>query len=457
MNIRKIVSFAAFAMLAAFPSAANIRAVTPCPPDAGRTQSWWMPRHNQKMEQARAGGAPVVFVGDSITHNWESAGKEQWNKYFATGRYRALNMGFSGDRTEHVLWRLDHGELSGYEAKAVVLMIGTNNTGHFPYEQEPPLDTIIGVRAVLDKIREKQPNAKIVFCPIFPRGADKRDACRIRNQVVNAEVMRFADGKTVFWCDFTDQFLAQDGTLPVELFPDRLHPAAAGYEIWASAIRPYLDAALDGTPMPPNRFAADADPYASYADRPAPAKPTSLIGRKERWWKDPEMWFNAVKRHRDETSKGNGPLGIGGDRVQHVMWRVRYGELDGFKTKCIMLMIGTNNNYGDKPEATALGIKNLLAEIRAKQPEATILLVPVFPRGEQPTDPKRINNANVNALIKGFADGKHVIWVDFNSRLVRPDGTISKDLMPDFLHPREEGYRIWAEAALPYFKAACGK
>jgi beta-glucosidase len=151
------------------------------------------------------------------------------------------------------------------------------------------------------------------------------------------------------------------------------------------------------------------------------------------------------------------PLGIGGDRVQHVIWRVRYGELDGFKTKCIMLMIGTNNNYGDKPEATALGIKNLLSEIRAKQPEATILLVPVFPRGEQPTDPKRINNANVNALIKGFADGKHVIWVDFNSRLVRPDGTISKDLMPDFLHPRVEGYRIWAETALPYFKAACGK
>ena len=297
MNIRRIVSFAAFATLAAFPSAANIRAVTPCPPDAGWTQSWWMPRHNQKMEQARAGGAPVVFVGDSITHNWESAGKEQWNKYFAAGRYRALNLGFSGDRTEHVLWRLDHGELSGYEAKAVVLMIGTNNTGHFPYGQEPPLDTIIGVRAVLDKIREKQPNAKIVFCPIFPRGADEKDACRVRNRVVNAEVMRFADGKTVFWCDFTDQFLtkdacrvrnrvvnaevmrfadgktvfwcdftdqflAKDGTLPVELFPDRLHPAAAGYEIWAAAIRPYLDAALDGTPMPPNRFAADADPYA---------------------------------------------------------------------------------------------------------------------------------------------------------------------------------------------------
>ena len=242
MNIRKIVSFAAFVTLAAFPSAANIRAVTPCPSEADWAKSWWMPRHNQKLEQARSGGAPVVFVGDSITHNWESAGKVQWEKYFASGRYRALNLGFSGDRTEHVLWRLDNGELSGYEAKAVVLMIGTNNTGHFPYGQEPPLDTIIGVRAVLDKIREKQPNAKIIFCPIFPRGADENDERRARNRVVNAEVMRFADGKTVVWLDFTAQFLDAKGDTKW-CMNDRLHPNEKGYDIWWNAIKPYLDRA----------------------------------------------------------------------------------------------------------------------------------------------------------------------------------------------------------------------
>ena len=110
-----------------------------------------------------------------------------------------------------------------------------------------------------------------------------------------------------------------------------------------------------------------------------------------------------------------------------------------------------------KPEDTAEGIRRLLATIREKQPDATILLSPLLPRVEQPTDGKRVNNANVNAIIRDFADGEKVVWVDFTARLVQPDGTISKELMPDFLHPLEEGFRIWAEEAMPYFKAACAK
>lgn len=476
--------------MAVFFARADIRAVTPVQPDAQWTKGWWLPRHEQKMEQVRKGGAPIVFIGDSITHFWENAGREQWKRYFATGRYRALNLGFSGDRTEHVLWRLDNGELSGYDAKVIVLMIGTNNTGHFPRNEETPLDTVIGVRAVLDKIRGKQPKAKIVLCPIFPRGANEKDPNRVRNRIVNEEIMRFADGKDVLWCDFTSQFLTKDGVLPAEIFPDFLHPSAYGYEVWASAILPYLDAALDGTPMPPNRFSPNACSPTSCLEGPAPARPTSLIGRREWWWREPEMWFNAVKRHRKCASEGNGTfdlvflgdsitrgwetkgaavladlrktysilaLGIGGDRVQHALWRVRNGELEGFTAKCVMVMIGTNNNYGDKPEATALGIKSLLAAIQERQPNAVILLLPVFPRGEKPSDKMRINNAAVNKIIKGFADGKRVVWLDFTDKLVRPDGTISKDLMPDFLHPLQEGYQIWADAALPHFKAICGK
>ena len=143
--------------------------------------------------------------------------------------------------------------------------------------------------------------------------------------------------------------------------------------------------------------------------------------------------------------------------MQHNIWRVRNGELTGYRTKLVMLMIGTNNNYGDKPEDTARGIRTLLADIRAKQPQAKILLLPVFPRGERPDDAKRRNNAAVNALIKPYADGENILWLDFTDKLVQGDGTISKDLMPDFLHPREAGYRIWAEAALPVFRAVCGK
>ena len=471
---------------------ADIRSVTPQKPTADRTKSWWEARHAQCLQLAKNGGAPVVFLGDSITHFWESNGHAQWKKYFAEGPRRAINLGFSGDRTEHVLWRLDNGELSGYEAKVIVLMIGTNNTGHFTEEEEPPLDTILGIRAVLDKIREKQPRAKIVLCSIFPRGADVKDACRVRNRVVNDEVMRFADGRNVFWCDFSSQFLMPDGRLPAEIFPDHLHPAAHGYEVWTSAVMPYIDYALapEPVPPPPNRQEYFAGPDAFKGIDPVPAQAISLIGRREWWWKDPEMWLNAVRRHRREASElgpeidlvflgdsitrgweGNGKkvleelrrtyrihtLGIGGDRVQHNIWRARYGELAGYRAKCVMIMIGTNNNYGDKPNATAVGIKRLLAEVRAHQPQAKILLVPVFPREERPDAAKRLNNAAVNKIIRAYADDRDVFWLDFNDRLVQADGTISRELMPDFLHPVEAGYRIWADAALPYFRRFCGK
>lgn len=469
---------------------ADIRAVTPVPQNAD-PNSWWMKRHAQKMELVKKGGSKVVFIGDSITHFWESKGRMQWEKYFAGAPYNALDLGYSADRTEHVLWRLDNGELDGYEAKCVVLMIGTNNTGHNSFEKETPIDTIIGIRAVLDKIRAKQPKAKIVLCPIFPRGATPQDGSRVRNAVVNREIQKFADGRTVFWCDFTDQFLLPDGTLPMGVMPDRLHPGAYGYEIWASAIIPYINFALtdNGSTLCPQRFAPNAD-AALNTSGPAPAQATSLIGEREGWWKDPEMWFHALQKHRAEAADGQGefdlvflgdsitrgwegngrtvladlrktykilPLGIGGDRVQHNIWRVRNGELSGYTTKAVMLMIGTNNNYGDNPSDVAAAIKQLLVDIREKQPAAKIVLCPVFPRGEKPTDKMRQQNAAVNAIIKNYADGKDVLWLDFTDKYLQADGTISKDLMPDFLHPKEEGYRIWAEAARPLFKAICGK
>ena len=289
---------------------ADIRAVTPVPQNAD-PNSWWMKRHAQKMELVKKGGSKVVFIGDSITHFWESKGRMQWEKYFAGAPYNALDLGYSADRTEHVLWRLDNGELDGDEAKCVVLMIGTNNTGHNSFEKETPIDTIIGIRAVLDKIRAKQPKAKIVLCPIFPRGATPQDGNRVRNAVVNREIQKFADGRTVFWCDFTDQFLLPDGTLPMGVMPDRLHPGAYGYEIWASAIIPYINFALkdNGSTLCPQRFAPNAD-AALNTSGPAPAQATSLIGEREGWWKDPEMWFHALQKHRAEAADGQGEFDL---------------------------------------------------------------------------------------------------------------------------------------------------
>lgn len=205
---------------------------TPAP----QTAKWWQPRFEQKKALAKQGGWELVFIGDSITHGWENGGKAVWQKYF--GSYKALNLGYSADRTEHVLWRLDNGELEGNQPKLFVVMIGTNNNGHRKPEQESTADTVAGVKAILDRLGQKAPQSKVLLLAIFPRGASPKDGLRVRNEAVNAEIQKFADNKRVFWLNINAKFLQPDGTLSKEIMPDLLHPNAKGYEIWAESILP---------------------------------------------------------------------------------------------------------------------------------------------------------------------------------------------------------------------------
>ena len=457
----------------------------------GDANCWQMKRHAEKMCVVTNGGAKVVFIGDSITHFWEGAGKEQLSKYFSEGDFKMLDLGVSADRTEHVLWRIDEGkELDGYEAKCILLMIGTNNTGHFPIEKEAPGDTILGIREILRTIRAKQPKATIVLTAIFPRGATADDYQRHRNEIVNKEIQKFCDGKTIFWCDFNDQFLTADGQLSPEVFPDRLHPNALGYEIWYSAVKPYIDYALsDGKlPAPANRYASHFNDKVYRLSQPAPVFPATRIRSEgygaQDWWLDRLLmkrnkisecggeidlvffgdsithnWENSGKQSLDELSKTYSVLDIGysGDQTQHLIWRAKYGgELDGYKAKCVMLMIGTNNAGRHRPQDVAEGIKKILELIAAKQPQAKTLLLPVFMRGDA-KDKNRAANEQVNEIIKGYADGQKVIWVDFNAKFLDENGD-TKWIMPDRLHPNARGYaEIWMPAVLPYFKEICGK
>ena len=206
---------------------------------------WWANRFLSRIEQVRAlkgQTVDVVMLGDSIMHFWEWRHPASWAA-FTAGR-RVLNCGYGGDGTQHVLWRIAHGELDGYTARNVVLMIGTNNTGHRPLEQETPEDTAAGIKAILDKIGQKSPATKVLLLAIFPRGATPQDACRKRNEAVNAEIQKFADNKRVFWMNINDKLLQADGTLSKEIMPDLLHPNAKGYEIWAQAIEPFVKKVL---------------------------------------------------------------------------------------------------------------------------------------------------------------------------------------------------------------------
>ena len=144
-------------------------------------------------------------------------------------------------------------------------------------------------------------------------------------------------------------------------------------------------------------------------------------------------------------------LGFGGDRTENVLWRLQHGEIDGIAPKVAVLMIGTNNtgHRAENPETTAAGIKRLLGEIRQRLPKTRVLLLAVFPRGEKPDDFLRGINRRVNQLIAGYADGRDVHFLDIGAALLQPDGTLSKDVMPDLLHPNERGYEIWQRAMAP--------
>jgi N-acetylglucosamine-6-sulfatase len=195
-----------------------------------------MKQHESFNAISKKGEAQLVFLGDSITAGWNGRGKAAWTAHWAP--LNAANFGIGGDRTEHVLWRLEHGNYDGLKPKLTVLMIGTNNTGH----QKPGVyqctaeQTAEGVKTILEKLKAKCPDEKVLLLGIFPRGANKDDHWRKQNEATNAIIKTYADDKTVFYMDIGEKFLQPDGTLTKEIMPDALHPSAQGYDIWVDAI-----------------------------------------------------------------------------------------------------------------------------------------------------------------------------------------------------------------------------
>ncbi len=218
-----------FATAAVAETPAHV-ATTPVPRD---DEGWWTERHAKCVEITKAGGVDVAFLGDSITQGWD--GQPAWDKHFAP--LKAANFGFSGDRTEHVLWRLANGELVGLTPKVIVIMIGTNNIGH---SSSNPQQTADGVKAIVSTLRAKIPSAKILLLGIFPR--DEKPDGPLRKQVAEATALfkDAADGEHVHFLDVGAKFLNEDGTAPKDVMPDSLHLSPKGYDIWAAAIAPKI-------------------------------------------------------------------------------------------------------------------------------------------------------------------------------------------------------------------------
>ncbi len=162
-------------------------------------------------------------------------------------------------------------------------------------------------------------------------------------------------------------------------------------------------------------------------------------------WGGNETW----KKHYTPRRAAN--FGIGGDRTQHVLWRLEHGEVEGIKPRAVVLMIGTNNAGEDSADEIAAGIKEIVSQLRKRLPEANVLLLAVFPRSEKP-DAVREKLSAVNAQISKLDDGGKVHYLDIGSSFLEEDGTISKEIMPDFLHLSPKGYERWAEAIEPSLK-----
>lgn len=212
------------------------KAVTPEVQTAAWAVKWWQPRHDQKLaDLKKVEKVDLLMIGDSITHGWEGGGKKVWDEFYS--KRHAFNIGFSGDRTENVLWRLQHGATKGISPKLSVIMIGTNNTGH---RQDPAEETAAGIKAIISELQKQHPESKILLLAIFPRGEKADDPLRKLNTAINKVIAGYADGKKVFFLDINSEFLDDDGTLPKSVMPDLLHPQEAGYATWAKAMEPTI-------------------------------------------------------------------------------------------------------------------------------------------------------------------------------------------------------------------------
>ena len=194
----------------------------------------FLAKHQANLAVAAQGDSELLLMGDSITDFWRSdtgqfAGKPVLDKYF--GKWKVANFGIAGDTTQGVLYRLQNGEGKGFKPKAVMLMIGTNNTG-----RNTAAEIAEGIGAVVLELQKDFPDAKILLLGVFPRGRNATDPARATISQINTIISKLHDGTRVQYLDIGAKFLDASGNIPADVMSDALHPSTKGYEIWADAV-----------------------------------------------------------------------------------------------------------------------------------------------------------------------------------------------------------------------------
>lgn len=413
-----------------------------------------IPRYQEQKERMEQGDVDLLWVGDSITHFWETNGKEVWEKYY--GGRKAMNFAISGDRTGHVLWRMANSPMDKISPKMTVVMIGTNNIGHKkPNSDEmhsSPAETVEGIQMIVSQLKEKYPDTKILLLEVFPR--DQRPDGKYRQAVneINAGLeATYAGGKVdnVQLYSINDLLLAKDGELTKEIMPDSLHPSAAGYEIWAKAIEPMIADALGDTPVDCAAAPVNQDWWRERFDAKNEILKQGdvdilMIGDSiTHGWEGAgaEQW---QKYYGDKKAIN---LGHGGDQTQHVLWRLENYDFSNVNPKAAVLLIGVNNTWGNDrdPKNIALGQRRIVEKLRELFPNMKIFVLRIFPCTNREGEQEQIDSINEFTPYY-MRDLDNVEVLDIGKVFLNKEGVLTKEIMPDLLHPNGVGYESWGAA-----------
>ena len=208
----------------------------------------WLSDHAKREARLQKGDADLLLIGDSITHGWKRY-PELLKKFF--GNQQVINLGHPADKTENIIWRLINHDMKNISPYAAVVLAGTNNSNDNEYTEEEIAE---GVQTIVQLLRTKLPQTKILLMGIFPRGSrDQRIGIKSglteaemnpqweKIDRVNRIIETFADGENIIYLNINQVFLDENGALPVSIMPDLLHPNEEGYERWGGAIKPVLE------------------------------------------------------------------------------------------------------------------------------------------------------------------------------------------------------------------------
>jgi len=453
---RRITRFAGMIVLGSILVVASIGCVaakpTGCPTTVAiRTRNAYghRPRFEAYNQRIRQGHVNLIFVGDSITQRWDRQGTQVWQKYYSNRN--AVNLGVDGDRTQNVLWRLDNGNIDRISPEVAVVMIGTNNSDDGCTAEE----IAAGIIAVCQKIREELPQTKIILHAIFPRG-ERPSAQRRLNARASEIASKIADNRMIYYMDIGNEFLEADGSISKEIMYDYVHLTSKGYTRWAQALEPKLKELLGekhAAVTPSHRKNSWTVRYEAMNDRVTRGYADLIfVGDSitHKWENNgQEVWEKYYGRRKAIN------LGIGGDRTEHVLWRLENGNVDGIHPKVAVVMIGTNN-HNDTAEHIGEGIVAVCRKLREELPQTKILLLAIFPRGAKPSE-FREKLAKASRMASTIADGRMIYYLDIGNKFLAADGTLSKEIMPDYLHLSQKGYEIWAKAIEPTLSKLLGE